>query len=67
MLDYNDELTRNSCNESLDRKPPNREDWGYPCTGEDKMKVAGTELGGIGTGLGVLIGAAIGHREVLTF
>jgi len=29
---------------------PNREDCGYPCTGDDKMKVAGAVLGGIGAG-----------------
>jgi hypothetical protein len=46
---------------------PNREDCGYPCTGDDKMKLAGAALGGIGAGLGAIVGAAIGHRDVLTF
>jgi hypothetical protein len=46
---------------------PNRENCGYPCTGDDKMKVAGAVFGGIGAGLGAIVGAAIGHRDTLIF
>jgi len=45
----------------------NRTDCGYPCTGEDKAKVTGAVLGGFGTGLGAIVGAAVGHRDILTF
>jgi hypothetical protein len=46
---------------------PNREDCGYPCTGAEKGELTAAVYGGIGTVLGAIVGAAIGHRDVLTF
>ena len=46
---------------------PNQADCGYPCTSDEKMKVAGAVFGAIGAGLGTIVGATIGHRDVLTF
>jgi MFS family permease len=46
---------------------PNRQDCGYPCTGAEKGELTAAVFGGIGTGLGAIVGAAIGHRDVLTF
>lgn len=46
---------------------PNRQDCGYPCTGTEEGELTAAVFGGIGTGLGAIVGTAIGHRDVLTF
>jgi hypothetical protein len=42
-------------------------DCGYPCTSGEKTRFWGAVSGGIGTGIGALVGLAVGHRDILTF
>jgi hypothetical protein len=45
----------------------NLDDCGYPCKAGDKAQFAGLIFAGIGTAVGALVGAAVGHRDLLVF